>query len=375
MGKKILAVFLICPLAIILPGCWDYKDLDDLAIPITGIYDLAKAPKEDQDYYTVGAIFPVLYPDTEKKYIVQFTNGRTVVESREERNSRSPEIYSVGMVRSAIFGEELAKKGLLFPSDNLFRVTELRSTIYLSLMEGEVESLAQLEMKDYPNAGTYLLGLLKTAQANSFLPTSTLQEFAVQCVTTGKNPILPIVKIKDNSSLAITGTGIFKKDKLIAKVGLKDTRSLVMLRGLEGLGIIPYTIEQNGEKIDEGTMVAKRSRKVKVIRNGDNFTFYITIKLTGELSEHSSRKAIIDSKNTMPLSQIEQAVKNEVQKDCREFIKKMQEEFKIDCIDVTKYALSKWRKELKDKAEEGFIEKANIVVDVDVKIKDIGELT
>ncbi|ABO51731.1 hypothetical protein Dred_3229 [Desulforamulus reducens MI-1] len=57
------------------------------------------------------------------------------------------------------------------------------------------------------------------------------------------------------------------------------------------------------------------------------------------------------------------AIKNQVEHDCALFIQKMQEEFKTDCIDITKYTLAKWRHELQDKVDqEEFIQNATIIV-------------
>jgi hypothetical protein len=53
----------------------------------------------------------------------------------------------------------------------------------------------------------------------------------------------------------------------------------------------------------------------------------------------------------------------------------MQEDLQIDCIDISKYALAKWRKELQDQIDHDFInERVNIHVDVKVTIKNVGEL-
>ena len=244
----------------------------------------------------------------------------------------------------------------------------------MAVLEGDIKDLEKIEMKEYPNPGVYLLGLLRKAHKDSFLITTTLYLFEVQRITTGKNPVIPLIKMSNNN-IVISGTGIFKNDKMIAKIDLKDTRSLVLLRGGRGKGRIPFIINKDGKKVDEGTVDVKSSRKVKVIREGNNFTFFITVKLQGRLMEHYSQRFIIDEKPNITGEEIERAVKKAIEKDCREFVKKMQEEFKVDCLDITKYALAKWRNELRDKVEEDFIENVDIVVDVDVAIKEIGELT
>jgi len=74
------------------------------------------------------------------------------------------------------------------------------------------------------------------------------------------------------------------------------------------------------------------------------------------------------------LATIEQQIAADVAKDCRAFLKRMQKEWKVDCIDISKYALAKWRKELTPEIDKDeFIEKADIKVNVEVQILNTGE--
>ena len=59
---------------------------------------------------------------------------------------------------------------------------------------------------------------------------------------------------------------------------------------------------------------------------------------------------------------------------CEAFINKMQEEIKVDCIDISKYALAKNRRALEKEIDNPeFIQYANIQVEVKVHLKNIGE--
>ncbi|NLX02178.1 MAG: hypothetical protein GXY40_06580, partial [Syntrophomonadaceae bacterium] len=71
---------------------------------------------------------------------------------------------------------------------------------------------------------------------------------------------------------------------------------------------------------------------------------------------------------------IEKTVEQQVRTQCETFINKMQEEIKVDCIDISKYALAKNRRALEkeiDKPE--FIQNANIQVQVKVHLENTGE--
>lgn len=330
----------------------------------------------NKDTLKVGGIFPVLYPETKEKYKIVVKNGVTIGDTREKRNYSSASIFSPGMLQVAIFGEALARKGLYSVVDNLTRTPEIKGTIYLAAMEDGTDNLSKLKLETYPNPGVYLRGLLKNNESKGFLLSTTLYQFRVNYITPGKNPVIPLLKITEDKRIEISGTGIFKKDKLISKIGTDETRSLVMLRGIKGTGFLPFTIEKNGKQTDIGSVQVNRYRKVKVIRDGDNFLFYVTIQLKGRLVELYSQQQFIASKPSITAQDVEKAIKKHVSEECTSFVQKMQEEFRVDCIDISKYALAKWRNELQDKVDkEDFIENATIIVDVDVHIEEFGENT
>ncbi|MCG8485605.1 MAG: Ger(x)C family spore germination protein [Clostridia bacterium] len=377
MVRRGISLFMVCIFLSLIPGCWDYKDLDEMSMPIVGIYDVVKEDNNTNDKVIVGGIFPVLEQDADEKYIVEFIQGQTLSDTREKRSHKSSLSYSIGLLDAAIWGEEITKQGINKYSilDNLARTPIIKNTLYMAILEGDIKELKNLKVKQTRDPALFILGILKEANQNSFLPSITLHEFAVNTYTTGKNPILPMLKMKDHSGIEIVGTGIFKEDKFIAKIGLEETRSLILLRTNKSIGNISFIIERDGEIIDEGAVTVKKTRKVKVTRDGNKYTFNVTIKLKGHLLERLAVTSFFEENTIVTIEDIEKAIKEEIEKDCTEFIKKMQNEFKVDCIDITKYALAKWRNELMDKVEENFIENAEINVNVEVTIDSLGDLT
>jgi len=159
---------------------------------------------------------------------------------------------------------------------------------------------------------------------------------------------------------------------MIAKLDLKETRSLVLLKGIKSKGSIPFCIIKDDILVDSGTVRVNSKRKVKVIREGNNFTFLVKINLDGVLIDHTNIEQELDETK---LQIIENQVAADIKKQCNNLIIKMQEEWEVDCIDISKYALAKWRKELTPVIDKGFIENVNIQVEVQVDIENAGELT
>lgn len=359
-------------------GCWDYRDVNKMSFPATGAYDRHKSSdklEQGEQMVDLTVIIPNLAQDVKKPFRIEKTTGILIGNARGQKPYSSPGIYSAGVAAVIIFGEDLARTGLNNIVEALFRGAQIPKTENFAVAEGRGENILRAPIKDYSNMGEYLKGVLKQSEKRGFIPSITMYQFGVNRSSPGKNPIMPILSIKDKK-VEVTGTAIFKEDKMIGKANLDETRSLIILRGIKASGNIPYIIKKDEQIMDKGSVDVSTcsGRKVKVKRNGDQFSFLITVCLEGSLVEHQFNKNFI--KNTDLRKLIENQIAADTKSDCIKFIEKMQQEYKVDCIDINKYILAKWRKEFKDQVDqEGFIEKLDIKVNVKMKLKNVGELT
>ena len=175
-----------------------------------------------------------------------------------------PGFWCLDRYRSCSHGEKLARQGLELMM-GLLRVAQTKRNLYMAIVEGRGDDLLNTKITIAPQIGTYLLELLSTSQRRTFLPATTVHTFELNAVTTGKNPIIPIIKAED-SKIKFTGTGIFNKRQLIAKVGLRDTRSLVMLRGLKTAGLFLFLLEKRVKGLMKAPYLSQ-FQKVRVENN------------------------------------------------------------------------------------------------------------
>ena len=156
---------------------------------------------------------------------------------------------------------------------------------------------------------------------------------------------------------------------MVKKLNPEEGQMLVLLRGIAGESYQPFMRNEAGKK-HWGSVLVSNSRKVKYYQDQQGHNFLITIKLSGTLDEHSHQAPVTEKH----LQEIEKTVEQQVRTQCETFINKMQEEIKVDCIDISKYALAKNRRALEkeiDKPE--FIQNANIQVQVKVHLENTGE--
>ncbi|MEN6325164.1 MAG: Ger(x)C family spore germination protein [Syntrophomonas sp.] len=378
MFKRCLLFILLGIQLVSLAGCWDYRDINRTDFPRAGSYDLHEvglsAMREEGDQeqlIDLAVILPNLAQDAPSKFRIEKTTGLNVGNARGQKPYTSAGTYSPGVTGIIVVGEDLAGIGLNNIFQALFRGALTPNTQSFAIAEGRADSILETPVEDFANMGDYLKGILQKSERRGFIPATTLHHFEVWQAP-GKNPIMPLLKLKNNKAEVI-GTAIFKKDRMIGKANLTETRSLMMLRGIKATGNVAFTVKRNGVIFDRGSVDVSNKRKVKVERNGDDINFLITVMLEGNLVEHQFGKLFTKDENLRRI--IEAQIASNIEAECNRFINKMQENYKVDCIDISKYAVAKWGKEVENQVDQGFIENVNIKVKVKMKLKNTGELT
>lgn len=376
MLKKLLSITLLISGCFILSGCWDSKDVDRLAFPIAASYDLYQNDPDSMNQLNTGpleeprvdvtVVFPNLSASAINKVTVETIPAATVGYAREKRGLTAPEFYVTGFNKVILTGEDLARQGLQRPMESLYRFPEVPLNMLLAVVEGRGEDILKLKTDNTDNIATFLYTLLREPDKHNYIPVVTINEFDVN-LAPGRNPVVPMIKAGGVNQAFLSGVAVFKKDRLLAKLDMHDTRPLMLLRGVAAQGYYPFLLEE--ENIQGSALLSNR-RKVKVERQGDIYVFKLEVSLEGIITEYPSEKQI-DQKR---LKSVENFIATEAENECQPIINTMQEEWKTDCIDISKYALAKWRRELKDKVDdEQFISQARIELDVKVIITNYGE--
>ena len=159
----------------------------------------------------------------------------------------------------------------------------------------------------------------------------------------GRNVVMPYIELKKDPSkpekkeLEITGTALFKKDKMVAKLNMDDTRIMNLLRENNVKGILK--IQKDPKKFTE--FYAKSKRKVKCTKTGDKYNFIINLQLTGQIVSNELFKDLIDDPKQK--KKFENELASEVEDMCNTFLKKMKYDYKVDALELGKVARFKIR--------------------------------
>lgn len=371
MKLRWIKIGLILAMGTMLCGCWDTIDVEEFEIAVAGGYDTPRSGEEGK--VSVSALLAAVEQKNER---LGTYSASTIGETRARRAYSESRHYSLAQLQAILIGQDLAQQGVRSVLDTNLREPRAKISIPVAVVNGRTEELLESMIeKDGGKVSENLISLLQTIKKRAFVPQTSLHRFAVGSYTTGIAAAVPVLKTSNNQlGVEVTGCALFSQERMIAELDRIETRSLVLLSGNAAQGWIPFFLYKDGEMVDSGTVFAANQRKVNVSREGDVITFDIKVFLTGRLVEHGVFGHSESLHEEQHLGEIEQVVAGDLRQELLDFVRFMQEELRVDAIDITPYALARWRQEITPQLGNGFIEDVIINVEVDVSIKNTGEI-
>jgi len=230
---------------------------------------------------------------------------------------------------------------------------------------GSAEDILKFQVPGYYSSSDYINGMVERAvEYNFYSPNFKFIDAYVRIASEGRDFVTPHIEIKDNK-IQMDGTAVFNKDKMVAKLNNKDSKYMNIMRSDEGFGILTLQYESSSYI----NLNAASKRKVQCIKTEKGYDFNITLLIDGQIASNTTNENL--SINPENIVKLEKEFQAQVKKQCEEFISKMQNELKTDCLELGNVAASKygrrkgivWNKEVVD---------ANIKVEVKVKISENG---
>ena len=244
--KKFL---LLIPFIFILTGCYNYRELNDLAI-ISGV----SISKNDNEYkIIVEVINPKKEQDTssgkEPDYVIYEGVGKSMQEAFRTIVKESPQKLYGAQIDVLIIDGNTAKEGLEDIMDFFARDPEVRSEFYVAISENDdtlkvITPLVNISSKNIVNS---------LEATNSYMGTANLVTYH-QLINDFLNPYkeiaLPSIKVVGNTSIGETNKNIEETEtstkNLISTMGIfKDNKFIGYLTEKESLG---YNLIANNTK-------------------------------------------------------------------------------------------------------------------------------
>jgi len=139
-----------------------------------------------------------------------------------------------------------------------------------------------------------------------------------------------------DKGIGITGMALFNKDKMVTKISIDELKIMNIMRENDVHGILSL---QTAPK-DVISYYATSKRKISCTKEGDKYKFTININLNGDIINDSLYKDL--QKDPKKNDEFNKAMADDVKKNCNNFIIKMKNQYKVDCLQLGQIAAAKY---------------------------------
>ena len=253
---KKIKIFLFFLTTLLLTGCGNYRELNDLAITTGIAFDI----KDDQ--YIVSYMIAnsnkaeTDSKSSETKITVYEGIGNTISSAYMDLNSKNPKIPYISHLEVVIISEDLAKQGMLETLDFLMRNPESRKEFYIVLSKDVkagtlLKTLAPLE--SFPSQN--IAEIIKSNKDDQ--STIIMQKYSdviTDLLDQGVEPIIngielegdkeegqtqdSLEKATPSATMKIDTIGIFKKDKLLGWTNHDETVGINIINNSAGFVLL-----------------------------------------------------------------------------------------------------------------------------------------
>jgi spore germination protein KC len=346
---KVLRMLLISGMTmILLTGCWNRVEINDIAIVTAIGLDLVE---DDQLRLTLQVAVPSKLVtggtggSSGKSTIVISETGATVSEAYRNIQGKLSRRIFFSQSRVLLIGEDLAKKGVFHIVDFHTRYAEPRINSFIMFTKGKAskiinsmpkfESVSAEEMRELAKMGlkVYVRDFL------NMLLTEGIEPFASQFTL---KPLEVSTKNKSGETQAVSGIAVFKGDKLVGWMDEVETRGLLWIRNEIKTGVITIKIpEEKGGGNISMEIIRGETNIVPILKQGE---LKLDVDVVTELSviENDSK---VNLHETKVIEEIQTNAEEEISKRIEMIIEKAKKEYKSDIFGFGQSVYKKYPKE------------------------------
>lgn len=381
-------MFILIILNFILTGCWDKRELNELAITLA--LGIDKVEGEDEYEVTAQVVVPSavsMKDGTGGTAVTLFTeNGETVYEALRRMTKVSPRKIYPGHLQMLIIGEELAKEGIGESLDLLARDWELRPDFYVVVAKDvtarEILNVTT-DLESIP-ASKMFAGLKVSEKAWAGTTGVTLDELIVNLISDGKEAVLTGIQLTGNKQIGSTqqniesiskpaqiqyaNLAVFKEDRLMGWLTEQDSRGYSGITNTVKSTVTSISCPNEGKSTIEVTNFHSKVEG-NIVHGKPEVNIHT--KAEGKVGEVRCK---IDLKNPETIQELEKNYEKEATRIINETIDVLQEEYQSDIFGfgeaIHRANPEEWNK-IKENWDEEFSD-LTVNVKVDMKIRLTG---
>ncbi|MCB2305341.1 Ger(x)C family spore germination protein [Clostridium estertheticum] len=333
MGKKIVSIIfiiIICP--IILCGCWNYREIDTLAI-VAGM-------ALDKDTVTNKYILTTEVITTQAQGVSSIissqiftTEGDSVFSAVRDAIEKTGLRLFWSDSKVVIISDSIAREGITPAIDWTNRSNFVRPDMWLLVSKGNTASeILKTKVKINEVTSFHLDDTMNSWKILSKFTNSMVWSFIDELSSPGKSEAVTTVenKVSDGTILPLVeGCAIFKSDKLVGYIDGNETLYMLMIKNKIKQGLITL-INVSGSNTNVTLELNDNRTKLTPIYNNGLVSMIIDVYPILSIHEIQGTKDFMKEENLETLqSEAEKKIGSQIQT----LISKLQKDYDSDVLD------------------------------------------
>ena len=334
--SRVLLTYFLVLTTIIIPGCWNRREIDTLGLVMASGIDEAedggiKLTVQVAKPFAIAGGESDSKASQEKPFWVVTSTGKTVFEAVRNLASQSPRRLYWAHNRFLIIGESMARRGITEILDLFARDAEPRLLAYIIVVKGATAwdlLQAEFELEKMPSEGGQGI-IMNVEQSLSSIIEAKLNDFLRRLESEGIEPVgiqADIIPLRPDYAIGgdlqrkevkarakLGGTAVFKGGELVGWLDERETRGANWVLGKVRSGIL--VIKQPGQEDKLMSLeILRGSGNIKAEIKDGKVSIKIRVEAEANLGESQGTFDPIESPETWAVieSYMKEAVKGEI---------------------------------------------------------------
>ncbi|MBD0379506.1 Ger(x)C family spore germination protein [Paenibacillus sedimenti] len=324
---------------LLLSGCWDRTEVNDLALVTAAGID---RKTEKRIELSVQVFIPRAAGGGQQamggggsgsaQTFIRSAEGVTIVDAMTKLQEKLPRRIFWGHTEVFIIGRKLAEEGIRSHMDFMMRDPQVREGAYVFISEKEAKPILELLPPLERSSSEVLRELAKSKIAMEV----TLKDLNARMIGDSEAVGLPWIgklqaqpgQPEERTIPYITGTAVFKKDKLVGHISDRTTRGVLWLRNEIHAAVVTDTPKE-AEGFVSMKLLRAESQLVPKIENG-KWTITLRAITEDDIIQNATN---LDLMNPIFLRQLEVHLEEDIQNRVQMALDQVQKKMNADIFD------------------------------------------
>ncbi len=356
--KGYIKTFVISVMLLTLTGCWNLRDLTDLAI-MTGV--AIDKTKDNYIEMTVQIVKPEAVKtamgsggssasNTGKAYVNVTSYGKTMFEAARNLLAKLNKKAYFAQVQLIVISEDAARDGISNYFDLFERDAETRGRADIMIAKGmKAKTVLEAESRLTKLPTTHNVEALRASKRFGKIIRTTSIDVLKSNSMKGNDIVLPVIYNNGQQNdvyqedLIMEGTAVIRKDKLVGFFDAYQTRGYLFAKSKLNSTIINVPSPLNPEKAVSIEVIRSRG-KIEAKMNNGKPVCSIEVKTEGNIGEQQEAG---DLTKPDTIKALESETENEIRDEIINTVKISQKEYQSDVFgfinDIYKNYYSEWK--------------------------------